>query len=532
MSMASDRNPTKSDTTTSQRVRALLAKGLLREAAHLIDALMQRERSHPLHWQLLGELHLRAGRSDEGARCMQRAAECAPGDPVYVIQYGRCLASLGRRSEALAVAERARELPLNRAVLLDALGTLFTHCDEPDRGRPLFDCAVALDPENIDYTYNLATNQRMSGEFSAAEANLDKVLAVRPDDYQAYLTRADLRTQTPNRNHVDQLLCALSNVTQTRGEIALCFALAKELEDICDYERSFQYLKRGADLQRRSIAYDVKADVATLEKLVRTHTAQRLGDGSHGFDSDEPIFIVGLPRSGTTLVERIISSHSQVYAAGELSAFTSATIQAVQRIAGSPVSKLEFVERSLELSPAALGKAYLDATRSQTGHTPRFTDKLPLNYLYAGLIHRALPRARIVALMRNPMDACYAMYKVLFTAAYPFSYDLLDLGRYYVVWHRLMQHWQRVLGDAWLVVGYEDLVADQEGVTRRILSHCGLEWQEACLNFQNQKSAVMTASAVQVRRPLFATSIEQWRHYEPQLRPLREYLKANGIDVD
>jgi hypothetical protein len=278
--------------------------------------------------------------------------------------------------------------------------------------------------------------------------------------------------------------------------------------------------------------YDVAADVATLEKLVQTHTAHRLRDGARGFDTEEPLFVIGLPRSGTTLVERIISSHSQVYAAGELNAFTVATIQAVQRIAGKQVSKLEFAEKSLQVDPAELGKAYLDATRPQTGHTRRFTDKMPLNYLYAGLIHRALPGARIVALMRHPLDTCYAMYRVLFKSAYPFSYDLTDLGRYYVAWHRLMQHWQAVIGDAWLTVRYENLVANQDEVTRRVLSHCGLEWEAACRDFHNQTTAVSTASAVQVRRPLYATSIGKWRHYEAQLAPLRDFLQASGIAVD
>ena len=196
------------------------------------------------------------------------------------------------------------------------------------------------------------------------------------------------------------------------------------------------------------------------------------------------------------------------------------------------MSKIEFAEEALLIDPAELGKAYLEATRPQTGRTPRFTDKMPWNYLYAGLIHRALPGAKIVALMRHPLDTCYAMYRVLFNGAYPFSYDLTDLGRYYVAWHRLMQHWQSVIGDPWLSVSYEDLVLNQDDVTRRLLSHCGLDWEEACLDFHNQKTTVSTASAVQVRRPLYATSIGKWRHYEAQLAPLLDFLQTSGIAVD
>lgn len=515
-----------------QRVRTLLAKGQLREAEPLIAALIQREPADSQHWHLRAELLLRGGQADEGSKCLKRAAELAPDNAACWIQYGQHLVKMGRRREALAAAMHARRLPVDRADLLDALGTLLTQCEEPQLGRPLFERALALDPDNAHYLYDLATVQRMAGDLADAEANLDKVIAARPTDYEAYLTRSDLRTQTPDHHHVDELLRAVNTATRPRGEIALCYALAKELEDLGEFARSFQFLKRGADLQRRTMNYDVAADVATLDELVKTHTAHRLRDGSRGFDTEEPLFIVGLPRSGTTLVERIISSHSQVYAAGELNAFTAETIQAVQRIAGKPVSKIEFAEKALQITPAELGKAYLEATRPQTGHTRRFTDKMPWNYLYAGLIHRALPRAKILALMRHPLDTCYAMYRVLFNGAYPFSYDLMDLGRYYVAWRRLMEHWQGVIGDPWLSVSYENLVLNQADVTRRLLTHCGLEWETACLDFHNQSTAVSTASAVQVRRPLYATSIGKWRNYEAQLAPLLDFLHARDIAVD
>ena len=237
--------------------------------------------------------------------------------------------------------------------------------------------------------------------------------------------------------------------------------------------------------------------------------------------------MLGLPRSGTTLVERILTSHSAVRSGGESPAFPAETIKAVQRLTGQPIDKREFVARSLEIEPRALGEAYLAAARPPLAAGARWVDKQPLNYLYAGLIARALPRARIIALAREPMDSCYAMLKTLFTGAYPFSYDLADLGRYYVAWHRLMRHWQAVLGERLLIVHYEDLVQNQEQVSRRLLAHCGLEWQEACLAFDAQPGAVTSASAVQVRRRLYSTSVGKWRRYERQLAPLARILDAH-----
>jgi tetratricopeptide (TPR) repeat protein len=514
-------------TATLAQAQARLAAGAVREALALALELSQGFPDDPRPWTLLGAAHLRADRPDLAASCLEQAAARAPADPAALIRHGQCLARLGRRREALAAAQSAAALPLTPA-LADGLGTLYSHCDEPARALPLFQRAVAGAPGNAAFIYNLATAQRMVGELEAAEASLDAAIALQPYDCAACYTRSDLRTQTPARNHVGELRALLhAGVADRAGQIMLRFALAKELEDLGEYAASFEQLKQGCDLQRASFAYDVGTDIATMDRIIARHDTAALAR-DRGHDSDEAIFVIGLPRSGTTLVESILAAHSEVQAGGELQAFPRVCIEAVQALGGAMVPKLGFVERALEVDPRALGERYIAATRPQTGDRPRFTDKLPLNYLYAGLIRRALPRARIVALVREPMDSCYAMYKTLFTGAYPFSYDLDELGRYHGAWQRLMRHWQSVLGDALLVVRYEELVAAQEAVTGRILQHCGLPWQDACLEFRGRSGAVATASAAQVRQPVYRTSIGKWRHYEPQLQPLARHLAAPG----
>ncbi|MBS0366321.1 MAG: sulfotransferase [Proteobacteria bacterium] len=510
-----------------EQAQVLLQRGRLPEALKLARELARRWPGDPRYWKLLSTVHLRFGQADEAAASLKRSLACAPDDLGNQILYGQCLARIGRRREALAVAESVAGQALEDPALRDGLGTLFSFCDEPARAIKLFDSAVILRPDNMAYRYNLATAQRMTGDMEAAEASLDAVIARKPDDWGSYYTRAGLRTQTPARNHIDAMLRALgSGPPHWSAEVPMCFALAKELEDIGDYARSFALLKRGCDLQRAHMTYDVVSDIATIDRIIERHDGSALSLTDRGFESPECIFVFGLPRSGTTLVERILSAHSQVYGAGELPTFPCQVVQAVKERSGTVVPKFELVELSLKVDPYELGQRYVSETRPQTGHTSKFVDKLPLNYLYAALIRRALPRARMVALVRSPMDSCYAMYKTLFTGAYPFTYDLSDLGRYYCAWHRLMRHWQSVLGEALLVIRYEELVANQEVVSRNIFRHCGLDWEDASLMFHQQDHPVATASAVQVRRPIYASSVGRWRHYAVQLAELARHLES------
>jgi hypothetical protein len=245
-------------------------------------------------------------------------------------------------------------------------------------------------------------------------------------------------------------------------------------------------------------------------------------------DSQRPIFILGLPRSGTTLVDRIISSHSQVDSLGEHRTLA----MALTREAGGPAPKKELIERSTRIDFDALGRGYCNSIDGFGMDAPGLVDKTPQNFLYLGLIHLALPGARIIHLRRNPMDNCYAMYKTLFRAGYPFSYSLQDVGRYYIAYRRLMDHWRKTIPVAFLDVDYEAVIADQEGQTRRILDYCGLDWEDACLEFHRHSGPAATASAAQVRQPVYSSSVGLWRKYARQLAPFAGKLREHGIDVD
>ncbi len=244
-----------------------------------------------------------------------------------------------------------------------------------------------------------------------------------------------------------------------------------------------------------------------------------------------PIFIVGLPRTGTTLTERILSSHSQVESIGETE-FMQMVLRQVSGVPGIEGMTPAMVTAAAGKDIAGVANGYLDAVRYRLGDRPFFIEKLPFNFLYLGFIAKAFPHARLLHLRRHPMDACFAMYKQVFTWAYKFSYDLEALGTYYVAHERLARHWRALLGERLVEVEYETLVRDQEGETRRLLQQLGLDFEPACLEFDKNEAASATASSVQVREKIHTRSVQRWRHFERHLQPLRRILENAGIAVD
>jgi len=387
--------------------------------------------------------------------------------------------------------------------------------------------------------------RRFVGDLEGAETDYDRVIALQPLDFEAYHNRSLLRVQTPARNHVAELeSVAARPFADWQGEVQVRYALAKEYEDLGDHAQSFTHLKRGADLRRAHMTYDVAVDVATVDWIIeafpqgpaesRASTTSPASPTSPGpttspAPAETPIFIVGLPRSGTTLVERILGNHSLVTSAGELDCFALALTTQARQAAGRQLPRRELVAASALLDFPALGREYLRRARAAFGGDGRFIDKMPLNYLYCGLIRRALPGAKIIHVTRHPMAYGYAMYKTLFKDGYPFSYDLTDIGRYYAAYFRLMHHWNRTMPGVIHELCYERLIADQTEETRRLLSYCGLDWEDACADFHQNPAASTTASASQVRRPIYDSSVALWQAQAARLRPLRDVLEAAGI---
>ena len=513
------------------------AAGMHREVLRLMQAkdwqgaeawcrqLVGRHPEFAAGWYAASQIALVRGATAQALADVDRAVEREPGNAAFRLHRATCLLALRRRRDALDAADAARRCAPGNPLVLDAVGTLFSNVGEQRRALASYDRAVALAPMDPRFLYNRASVRRFLGDLDGAEADFDRAIALNPRDFEAYLNRSDLRPQTAARNHVAELEgLAAQPFADWRGEVQIHHALAKEYEDLGQHAKSFAHLRRGAQKRREFLNYDVANDVATVDWIIDAFPAGPAAP-TPGAAEDSPVFIVGLPRSGTTLVERILGSHSSMTSAGELNSFALALVDAARVRAGRALPRPELVASSAMLDFAALGRDYLQRAYDAFGGTGRFIDKMPLNYLYCGLILRALPNARIIHMTRHPMAAGYAMYKTLFKDGYPFSYDLTDIARYYRAYRRLMDHWRRTMPGAIHEVSYEGVVADQAGETHRLLAYCGLGWEEACIEFHRNPSASTTASASQVRRPIYDSSVAQWRHYEAELAPLSEALR-------
>jgi len=504
-----------------------------RQALELSMSLLPQAPNHAELHHLAGMAAMELQAMPQALEYLQRAVNLYPRRADYATQFARALSMVNLSADAMKVAEHAlAQSPLD-AQTLDTLGVVFTRANAHERATALYDRAVALMPSHPNYHHNFAKSLVFMNRMDEAERELETCIRLAPSLWGAHLTLSQLRRQSPGHNHVQRLLALLPKaVGNQTAQLNLHLALAKEYEDLADYPKAFEHLSAGKAAGKAMSQYAFAQDEALFAAV--SHAAPRPQPAAAGYPTDEPIFVIGMPRSGTTLVERILSSHPDVHAAGELQNFPLA----LKRASGSRTLRLvdpETIERARDLDWQKLGEDYLNSTRPDTGLTPRFIDKLPHNFLHVGAIANALPNAKIICLRRNPMDTCLGNFRQLFNLASPYhgyANDLLDIGRYYILFDRLMAYWQQAFPGRILEVSYEALVESQESHTRALLAFCNLPWHDACLHFEKNEAPATTASAVQVRAPIYRNALQRRKVYEAQLGELRKLLGDAGIEVD
>ena len=511
-----------------RRIDGLLQRGQLAEARTLCDALLMRHPERAEGWLLLARIQQQGGDFKGMLDAARRALALDPASNI-----ARFTEIEARMHAGDIAGARATLTAIEGAAGADSgtwrrLAEFHTQLNQHEQAATCAIRVASLKPYDAQAVHTKASTLIAVGRMDEAETLLDELISRTPDDAEAWYNRAMIRRQTPVRNHVAALRAALAARSPGAAPVALYYALAKELEDLGEYAESFAALAQGAAARRKALSYGVETDEQLIETIIRGFDRAWYERAAPGYDVEGPIFIVGLPRSGTTLAERILMRHEQVATVGEVNDFPLA----VTRLAGPSGSKEELMRSATRVDPRALGESYWSAIQGYGHSRPFVVDKRPLNFLYLGLIARALPRARIVHLRRHPLASCYAMYKTMFRTGYPFTYDLDTLGRYYVAYQRLMNHWRALLPGRFLDLDYEALVEDQEGTTHRLLEHCGLPWHDACLRFHENPAPTAIASAAQVRRPIYRESLDLWRNYRKELAPLARLLAHSGVAVD
>lgn len=515
-----------------EEARAALGRGDLRRAAALADLLIRDGGDVAEGLFVSAMVTAETGRVSAAIPLVAQALRHVP-TAEYAAHHARLLIHSRRDAEARDAASRAERLAPKDALTFDTIGCVWTRLGEHEAASRLFAEAVALDGTNLDFRYNLAAALGFLGRTEEAGAQFEAIIAAAPTDGRAHYALSGLRRHDAARNHLPRLEAALAGADDPADRLRIRYALGKEYEECGRPAEAFAHLRAANDAHRAAIGYDFAQDAAVFDAIEHAFADGSVltGDGRRGA---APIFVVGMPRTGTTLVDRILSSHPEVRSAGELQAMPLG----VKLLSGSTTRRIvdpETIAAMRGKPAAALAQAYLARALPHAGEgAGRFTDKLPANFLYLGFIAAAFPEARIVCLRRDPMDTVWSNYRHLFATTspyYAYSYHPADIARYWQRFDRLIAFWQARLPGRVLELSYESLVADQEGQTRRLLAHCGLDWNDACLDFHRNAAAVSTPSAAQVRRPITGDAIGRWRVHADGLAEALAVLEGAGVAV-
>ncbi|WP_353230053.1 sulfotransferase [Novosphingobium sp.] len=521
--------------------RLALGTGDFARAAQIAEGLARADPALAEARFVLGVALAETGHMVHALGQVQRAADLAPDNAEYAAQLARLLIQLQRDQAARDAAVLAMALPTDDPLVLDTLGCVLARLGDHGDALPLFARAVGAEPDVLSFRFNYASSLGFFGETEAAAVQYEAMIARDPANGAAHYGLAGLARQTAQHNHIARIEAVLPAARDHGERVRLHYAAAKEHEDLGASDAAFAHLDAANRAHKAHIGYRADADAAVFAALQASFADLSYFSGSAGASAGSaPIFIVGLPRTGTTLVDRILGAQPLVHSLGELQAMPLA----IKRLTQTP-SRLVLDDQTIvaagTVEPAAVAAAYMAQVATQAGaqaaidRGAHLVDKFPLNFLYVGYIARAFPDARIVCLRRDPMDSVWSNFKHLFALASPYygySYDVADTARYYAGFARLMAFWRTQFPASVMELRYEDLLADPEAQTRALLAHCGLPWDAACLDFHKSGGAVATPSAQQVRRPINSDSLGRWKRYAAHMAPVRDVFRKCGIAVD
>jgi len=516
------------------QVERALRSGDLALAETLCRKGLQREPRNAPAVLLLARIGLGLGRIAEAESLLAYCLEIAPGFPPAHAGYAELLFRTQRYVDALQQIDEALAKEPDEPSHLLLKGAILSQYGRTDAALAIFDAVLERNPDEARIHLNRGRALQTAGRHAKAVSAFRSALAVDRRLAEAWWSLSDLKTFRFDEADVAQMRTRLADGTTSDEERTyLSFALGKALEDRRVFDESFRHYATGNALKRQTVSWNPDrhhADVDMITELFDTDFFAERQDW--GYASPAAIFVVGLPRAGSTLLEQILASHSRVDGTMELPDIMSMAARLDARTPGARRGRFRKAVTSLTRQDcAALGAEYLRRTLPHRGSATFFVDKMPNNFMHVGLIHLILPHATIIDARRHPMACGFSLFRQLFSNGQAFSYDLDEIGRYYSDYVRLMSHWETVLPGRVLRVDYEAVVTDTENQVRRVLAHSGLDFEPGCLDFHRTERQVRTASSEQVRQPLYRHAVAHWRNYEPHLRRLREALGPMAADV-
>jgi tetratricopeptide (TPR) repeat protein len=514
-------------------VMAALAKaeqaqreGRLEDAEKVLRELLAGDPDNSKALRMLGMIALEANRFKAARKMLERAVELAPGSVLGWNDLANFHLKQDRYDQALETVQRAVELDPKMVHSYVMRGNILTKAQRHEESLEAYGKALEISPLNAGALAGMAHVLKTIGRQEESVEAYRKCIRAHPHFGEAYWSLANLKTFEFDDEEVKVMEQMIGqNNLADEPKVNFYLSLGKHYENEKDYDRAFENYLQGNDLRRQHEIYDPVQTQVIHDRLIKVFNHQFFEARAGSGDPDPaPILVVGLPRSGSTLIEQILASHSMVEGTMELPDL-SRTIGELNKYSKD---KVEYPEAALLLSledTQTLGKAYLDSTMRYRSDKPYFIDKMPNNFSSIGFLQLILPNAKVINAQRHPLDSCLGCYKQLFFKGQSWTYDQFEIGQYYLQYQRIMEHWHQVLPGKVLDVQYERMVVDQEAQTRRILEHCGLPWEDQCLRFYETERAVNTASSEQVRQPIYTKSVNFWRNYESKLGELIEILE-------
>jgi tetratricopeptide (TPR) repeat protein len=508
----------------------LIGQGRLLKAEEICRQFLIRFPQHVEGMRLLATIGMRLGALDDAEFLLESALRFEPDNVPVRIDYVQALRKRQKFTQALAQARQLLDSAPHNPQFQSLFGVESMQTGNYDDALAAFDKVLKALPGDPVTLTSKGHVHKTRGDYESAVGCYRAVLATHPHYGDAYYSLSNLKVYAFSDDEIASMQAhesgsALSHIDR----VYLCFALGKAYEDRQDWATSFAYYERGNRLKKSQSRYDAGQMTADLLAQRTACTAELFSrQAGAGHAAPDPIFIVGLLRAGSTLLEQILSSHSQVDGTLELPNILSLS-QRLRRL-GKRTDAGAYPANLRSLSATDLeqfGKQYIDDTRIHRLGAPFFIDKMPNNFRHIGLINLILPNAKIIDARRQPMACCFSGFKQLFAEGQEFSYSLADIGSYYRDYVQLMRHWDEVLPEKVLRVQYEDVVADIDTQVRRMLDYCGLPFESACVNFHQTERSVRTPSSEQVRQPIYTRGLEQWRNFEPWLEPLKEALRSS-----